>query len=90
MSSTRYLQKENITAAGMLVTGPLWQDIKRCLMERRPEAATTSDDPNTASAKGHQRNGFEKAIAEIEELPYDIAAEVNNPLDRPSITETAD
>lgn len=90
MPSSRYLPKENIIAAGLFVNGPVWQSIKSCLIERRPPAADVADSPDVAAAKGHARNGFEKALSEIEELPFDFAPEVNNPLDRPSITETAD
>lgn len=90
MSTPQFLQKENIQAAGLFVSGVLWQDFKRALMERRPEAAHVSDTPDVAAAKGHQRIGFEQCMALIEALPFEVPTEANNPFDRPAVQNTAD
>ena len=90
MSTPQFLQKDNIQAAGSFVSGVLWQDFKRALMERRPEAATTSDSADTAAAKGHQRTGYEKCIEAIEALPFDAPDAPVNPFERPAVSETAD
>jgi len=90
MSQPQFLQKENIQAAGNFVSGALWQDFKRALLERRPEAAVTNDNPDTAAAKGHQRRGFELCLEAIETLPFDQAEAPSNPFDRPAIQDSSD
>lgn len=90
MSQPSFLQKDNLGPAGNFVNNALWHDFKRCLMERRPAAAETSDDPSTAASKGHVRNGWEKCIEEIEKLPFDLPPVPENPLDRPAVQDTAD
>ncbi len=90
MSTPQYLQKDNIQAAGNFVSGVLWQDFKRALIERRPEAGNTNDSPDTAAAKGHQRRGFELCIEAIEALPFDAPESMSNPFERPAVQETAD
>lgn len=90
MSTPQYLQKDNIPAAGGFVNGALWMDIKRCLIERRPEAATTADTPDMAAAKGHQRRGFELCIEAIEAMPFEAPGEATNPFERPAVQTTED
>lgn len=90
MSTPQFLQKDNVAAAGGFVSGALWQDFKRALMERRPEAATTSDGPDTAAAKGHQRRGWELCMEAIEALPFEVPVENANAFDRPAVQDTKD
>ncbi len=87
--ASQILKDNQIHAVGF-VTGPLWADFKRCLMERRPESPLTSDKPRTAAAKSHERAGFEKCIAEIEAIPFEVNITETGPFDRPAVTETAD
>lgn len=90
MSTPQYLQKDNVPAAGSFVSGALWMDLKRALLERRPEAATTSDNPDTAAAKGHQRRGYELCIEAIEAIPFETPTENANPFERPAVQATED
>lgn len=90
MSTPQYLQKDNIAAAGGFVSGALWQDFKRALMERRPEAATTNDTPDAAAAKGHQRRGFELCLEAIEAMPFETPVSADSPFERPAVQDTAD
>jgi len=90
MSTPQFLQKPNVEPAGSFVSGALWLDMKRALMERRPEAATTNDIPYVAAAKGHQRRGFELCIEAIESMPFEVAETAKSVFDRPAVTETAD
>lgn len=85
-----YLRKENLEAAASFLNSPLWTDIKRCLLERRPDAPLAVDAVHTAAAKGFERKGYEGAIAEIEKLPFEGPAERADPFNRPAITETED
>lgn len=85
-----YLRKENQEPAVNLLNSPLWADIKRCLLERRPEPPVPADAVHTAAAKGFERKGYEQAIQDIEKLPFDLPAEVQSPFNRPAITETED
>lgn len=90
MSTPQFLQKDNIQAAGNFVSGVLWQDFKRALLERRPEAAVTNDTPDTAAAKGHQRRGYELCIEAIEALPFEVPESTASVFDRPAVTDTTD
>ncbi len=90
MSTPQFLQKDNIPAAGNFVSGALWQDIKRVLMERRPEAPHVNDGADTAAAKGFQRKGYELCIEAMEAIPFEVPESTAQPFDRPAITETAD
>lgn len=90
MATPQFLQKANVEPAGNFVSGALWQDFKRALNERRPEAATTNDNPDTAAAKGHQRRGYELCIEAIEAMPFETPTEVASPFQRPAIEDTAD
>lgn len=85
-----YLQPSNQKAAGDFLNGPLWQDFKRCMLARRPPEADVKDDVHVAAAKGHKRAGFEKAIEEIEKLPFEYAKDQSNPFGRPAVAITED
>ncbi len=90
MSTPQFLQKDNIAPAGAFVSGALWLDFKRALMERRPEAAVTNDTPDTAAAKGHQRRGFELCLEAIEAMPFEVPETPANAFDRPAVQDTTD
>lgn len=85
-----YLSKEYLDSAANFINSPLWKDIKRCLLDRRPESPQASDAIHTAAAKGFERKGYEQVISEIEKLPFDAPSVISNPFERPSITETRD
>jgi hypothetical protein len=84
------LRKENLTSAASFIAGPLWADMKTCLLDRRPEPASPDDLPHVAAAKGFQRSAWEACIAEIEKLPSEQGKSDHSPFDRPAITYTAD
>lgn len=85
-----YLRNENQKPVSEFLNSPLWTDIKKCLLERRPEAPIASDAPHTAAAKGFERKGYEQAISDIEKLPFELPPQKFDPFDRPAITETND
>lgn len=85
-----YLRKDLAEPAAAFLNSQLWQDIKRCLLARRPENPISADQPHVAAAKGFERKGFEAAIDEIEKLPFDAPVERIDPFDRPAILETKD
>lgn len=85
-----YLRKENLEAAASFLNSPLWADIKRCLMERRPDAPVAVDAVHTAAAKGFERKGYESAMTDIEKLPFDLPTERLDPFNRPAVTATED
>lgn len=85
-----YLRKENLEAAASFLNSPLWTDIKRCLLERRPDAPATIDAVHVAAAKGFERRGFEIAMEELEKLPFELPPERNDPFNRPAVTQTED
>lgn len=85
-----YLRKENLKASAEFLNSPLWADIKKCLLERRPEPPLAVDAPHTAAAKGFERKGYEQAIADIEKLPFDLPEEKQDPFNRLAITVTED
>lgn len=85
-----YLRKENLEAAATFLNSPLWTDIKRCLLERRPEAPLAIDAVHVAAAKGFERKGYEQALLDIEKLPFDLPTERVDPFSRPAVLETAD
>lgn len=86
-----YLKPAHAQAALELLNSPLWTDIKRCLLDRRPDAPEPGDKLRTMAAKGFERKGFEFAIQQIERLPFENApAEPTAPFERPAVTETAD
>lgn len=85
-----YLRNENLEAAASFLNSPLWSDIKRCLLERRPEAPVAIDAVHTAAAKGFERKGFELALEELEKLPFDKPAERIDPFHRPAVLNTQD
>lgn len=85
-----YLRKENLEAAASFINSPLWADIKRCLLERRPDAPVAIDAVHTAAAKGFERKGYESAMTDIEKLPFDLPTERLDPFNRPAVTATED
>lgn len=85
-----YLRKENLDAAASFLNSPLWADIKRCLLDRRPDSPVSADPVHTAAAKGFERKGFEQALSEIEKLPFDFQSERADLFNRPAITVTED
>lgn len=85
-----YLNPANQKAAGELLNGILWADMKKCLLARRPEAADVKDPSHIAAAKGHARAAYEKCIEEIEKLPFDFPEEKRDAFDRPAISITKD
>lgn len=85
-----FLQKDNVNPAAVFVGGPLWADIKRCLLQRKPASPLVNDSADIAAAKGHQRTGFEKAIEELEGLPFEVQTQIMNPMDRPAIQDITD
>lgn len=66
-----YLNKTVKPGALEFVNGPIWADIKRCLLSRRPSGPIPSDQPHEAAAKGFIRCEWDNVIAEIEKLPRD-------------------
>ena len=85
-----YLRRENQEAVLNFLNSPLWTDIKRCLLDRRPEPPIPADAVHTAAAKGFERKGYEMAISDIEKLPFEVLSEVQSPFNRPAIIETQD
>ena len=85
-----YLRKELLIPAAEFLNSPLWQDIKKCLLDRRPDSPVSADQPHVAAAKGFERKGFEEAISALEALPFDAAPERVDPFNRPAILETKD
>lgn len=85
-----YLRKENQEAVLNFLNSPLWVDIKRCLLERRPEPPVPADAVHTAAAKGFERKGYEAAISDIEKLPFDLPPEIQSPFNRPAVLATED
>lgn len=85
-----YLRPPNQKPAGDLLNGVLWQDMKRCLLARRPPPPEAKDEPHIAAAKGHKRAGFEAAIEEIEKLPFEFSPDQKSPFSRPAVAITED
>lgn len=86
-----YIAKENLAAALAFIRGPLWADMKRAAMDRRPNAADPAQPPHEAAARGFQRDAWEKAFAELEKLPFDPKPEeAPNPFERPAVQDTRD
>jgi hypothetical protein len=85
-----YLLPHNRKGAGEFLNSPLWSDLKKCLLARRPLAADAGDETHVAAAKGHQRNGYEKCIDEMEKLAFEFPAEDVDPFKRPALTITQD
>ncbi len=84
-----FLAKENLKDAAMFTNGGLWADFKRALYERRPPAPISSDSPSTAAQQFFLRQGFEKAIEEIEKLPRELDPVATPPFS-PAILDTRD
>ncbi len=87
---TDKLRKENAEPAASFVVSPIWSDIRRVMMLRRPAAPAPEDLPHVAAAKGLRRAAFEKALDAIEKLPFETVEEQADPFDRPAITNTED
>lgn len=85
-----YLRRENQEAVLNFLNSPLWTDIKRCLLDRRPEPPIPADAVHTAAAKGFERKGYEAAISDIEKLPFEVPSEIQSPFNRPAVIETQD
>lgn len=85
-----FIAKENMAAALAFIRSPLWTDLKRATLERRPTAADPAQPPHEAAARGFQRDAWEKALAELEKLPFEQPVAPENPYDRPAVTNTAD
>lgn len=85
-----FLRQENLEAASEFIAGPVWADLKRCLLDRRPGAPSPEDLPHVAAAKGFQRAAWEAAIAALEKLPYETDSAAADPFDRPAVSETRD
>jgi hypothetical protein len=85
-----YLRKEHLEPALNLINSPLWADIRRCLLERRPDAPVAADPIHTAAAKGFERKGYEQAMLDVEKLPFELPVDRADPFNRPAITETSD
>jgi hypothetical protein len=60
------------------------------LLARRPLHPDDKDDVHVAAAKGHKRAGYEKAIEEIEKLPFEYVSEQKDPFSRPAVAITED
>lgn len=83
---SEYLNKELLKPAAEFVNGPVWAEIKRCLLARKPSGANFNDEPHVAAAKGFARDSWDKVIEEIEKLPRDIEdAKPDGIFDRPAI-----
>lgn len=85
-----FIAKDNLAPALAFIRGPLWADMKRAAMERRPPSADPSQQPHEAAARGFQRDAWEKAFAELEKLPFEQPEVVTSPFERPAVTNTAD
>lgn len=85
-----YIAKENLAAALAFIRGPLWADMKRAALERRPPAADPAQPPHEAAARGFQRDAWERAFAELEKLPFEQPEVTKSPFERPAVTDTRD
>lgn len=79
-----------MAAALAFIRSPLWMDMRRAAMNRRPNAADPAQSPHEAAARGFQRDAWEKAFDELEKLPFDQPQTPQDPYDRPAVTHTAD
>ena len=83
---SEYLNKETLKGAAEFVNGPIWADIKRVLLARKPSGANFNDEPHVAAAKGFARDAWDRVIEEIERLPRDLPDKPPDGLfDRPAI-----
>lgn len=83
-----YLHKENVEAVALFLSCPAWQDLKRCLLLRRPEGADPSDQPHVAAAKGFRRDAWEETIAMLEKIPLETdPGQIPDPFNRPATND---
>lgn len=85
-----YIHEGNRKAAAEFVSGPLWAEFKRCLGQRAPLKPDVTDPSHVAAAKGHQKTGYDKAIEEIEKIPFEFEEKGADPMQRPAVTITED
>lgn len=71
--------------AGDFVNSPTWHEVRRALMNRRPEVPDAKDPSHVAAAKGHRRAGYEQAITDIEKLPFETEPVVQDPFKSPAL-----
>lgn len=90
MAETRFIAKENMQAALAFIRSPLWTDLRNATLNRRPPSADPSQPAHEAAARGFQRDAWEKALNEIEKLPFEQPEQVHDPFSRPAVTNTAD
>jgi len=90
MSEQRFIAKDHLAPALAFIRSPLWADMKRAAMQRRPVAADPSQPPHEAAARGFQRDAWERAFDELEKLPFEQPEKQTDPYDRPAVTNTAD
>jgi hypothetical protein len=85
--ASEYILEANRVSAGAFINGPVWPDMKRAAMNRRPEAPDARDPSHIAAAKGHRRAGYEQCLADLEKLPFDVEVKAKNPFDSPALYE---
>lgn len=90
MEAARYLAKDQLAPSLAFIRSPLWQEMKRAALERRPPPADPSMPPHEAAARGFQRDAWEKAFAEMEKLPFDVQETPVDPYARPAVQMTRD
>lgn len=90
MNEPRFIAKEHLAPALAFIRGPLWADMRRAAMERRPPAADPAQPPHEAAARGFQRDAWEKAFDELEKLPFEQPVKPDDPFQRPAVTEIKD
>ena len=88
--TAKFIAKENMAASLAFVRGPLWADMRRALMARRPAAASANEAPHEAAARGFQRASWEAALDELELLLFEQPKVEVDPFNRPAVTETKD
>ena len=86
----KYLTSDSQSVLAAFLVSPTWQQVRQCLMERRPEPPEAKDPSHIAAAKGHARHWFEACIAAIEKLPSEADATDENPFSRPAVAFTED
>lgn len=86
----RYLDTESQKVFAEFVNRPIWQDIKLCLDDRRPESLDVKDPTHVSAAKGHKRAGWDEMLAALEKLPFETDPTPPDPFDRPAVTITED
>lgn len=91
MADERFIAKDHLAPSLAFIRSPLWTDMKRAALQRRPAAADPSQAPHEAAARGFQRDAWENAFNELEKLPFEQpTAMPPDPFERPAVTNTAD